>query len=136
MTPQDVVAHILARATVRYSRASGPGGQHRDHTETRAELVVGRDALEGLPRDVAARLVSGLHLTRRPLRLASQEDRSRERNRAIVEARLLQRVAAALAPRRTRRATAPTKTSVARRLDQKARRSRTKSLRGRPDAAD
>lgn len=136
MTPDAVTDHLLAASTWRYSRASGPGGQHRDHTETRAELIVSIDALEGLPPHIGDRLIAGLHLKRRPLRLASQADRSRERNRATVEANLRTRVAAALVPRRTRRATAPSKSSVARRLDQKAQRSRVKTMRRRPEAAE
>ena len=134
MSAQQVTRHLLERSQVRYSRASGPGGQHRDHTESRAELVIGRDALDGLPDDVAARLIDRLHLTKRPLRLASQNDRSRERNRATVERALLNRVEAALRPRTTRKATRPSASSVARRLDQKAARSRTKNLRRRPEA--
>lgn len=120
MSPDEVAAHLLARSPMRFSRASGPGGQHRDHTESRAELVVTTHALEGLPSDVAALLAERLHLTRRPLRLASQADRSRDRNRAIVEANLTTRVRTAMAPRRSRTATRPTTSSVARRLDQKA----------------
>jgi ribosome-associated protein len=136
VTPDKVTDHILATSVWRYSRASGPGGQHRDHTETRAELIVSSDALTGLPPDITSRLTTGLHLKRRPLRLASQADRSRERNRATVEANLRARVAAALTPRKPRRATAPSKSSVARRLDQKAQRSRVKVMRRRPEAAE
>ena len=136
MTAGEVADHVLARSTWRYSRASGPGGQHRDHTETRAELIVTGDALEGLPVEVAARLANALHLRRRALRLASQADRSRERNRATVEASLRARIAVALTPRRTRRTTNPSAAAVGRRLDQKARRSRTKAMRRRPEAAE
>lgn len=134
MTADEVADHLLARSAWRYSRASGPGGQHRDHTETRAELVVPAEAVAGLPDDVAARLATALRLRRRPLRLASQADRSRERNRAAVEANLRQRVATALRPRRSRRPTSPSAASVARRLDQRARRANVKALRRRPDA--
>lgn len=134
MTPAQVTAHLLAQATVRYSRASGPGGQHRDHTETRAELVIGLAELAGLPDDVATRLAERLNLTRRPLRLTSQSERSKERNRQTVERALGHRVEAALARRTPRRATTPSKAAVARRLDQKAHRSRTKSLRRQPPA--
>lgn len=136
MTPDQVTDHILGQTVVRYSRASGPGGQHRDHAETRAELIVGSQALTGLPTDVVERLTTAFHLKRRPLRLASQADRSRERNRATVEARLRKRIASALAPRRPRRATAPSKAAVARRLDQKAQRSRVKAMRRRPERDD
>jgi ribosome-associated protein len=136
VTPDEVADHILAASVWRYSRASGPGGQHRDKTETRAELIVASDALEGLPAQIASRLVTGLHLKRRPLRLASQADRSRERNRATVEANLRSRVAAAMVIRPTRRATKPSKSAVARRLDQKAQRSRVKTMRRRPEATE
>ena len=136
MTPDEVTDHILAASVWRYSRASGPGGQHRDHTETRAELIVSSEALDGLPPHITTRLTAGLHLKRRPLRLASQADRSRERNRATVEANLRARIAVALAPRKTRRATSPSKSAVARRLDQKAQRSRVKVMRRRPEAAE
>jgi len=132
MTPDEVTAHLLARSSLFYSRASGPGGQHRDHTENRAELIVGVDALAGLPAPIATALRRGLRLDRRPLRIASQRDRSRERNRRIVEDTLLRRVESALTPRRARVATRPSGASVARRLDQKARRSQTKALRRRP----
>jgi ribosome-associated protein len=134
MTPDEVVRHLLQRSDWHYSRASGPGGQHRDHAETRAELIIPPDALDGLPEAVAAQLIQGLHLRRRPLRLSSQADRSRERNRATVEANLRSRVTAVLRPRKARRATKPSASSVARRLDQKARRAQTKSLRRRVDA--
>ena len=37
-----VAAAIAERATWNFSRSSGPGGQRRDKTETRAELTVER----------------------------------------------------------------------------------------------
>ena len=39
VTPAEVAALIAERASWGYSRSSGPGGQRRDHTETRAELT-------------------------------------------------------------------------------------------------
>ncbi len=135
-SPDAVADALLARAMVRFSRASGPGGQHRDHTESRAELVLTRDALEGLPEGVIRRLVSALHLEDRPLRLSAQADRSKERNRSAVETRLRERVVTALTPRAQRRPTSRSRHMVARRLDQKARRGRVKDLRSRPGTDD
>ena len=129
MTPEQVTAHILARSAMRFSRSSGPGGQHRDHSETRAELTIDAAALAGLPDALAARLGARLNLTRRPLRLASQADRSRERNRATVERSPANQIAGAPRPHRARPPTRPSASSIARRLDQKAHRSRTKALR-------
>jgi ribosome-associated protein len=130
------VAAVLAeRAAWRYSRASGPGGQRRDHAETRAELTIRRDHLEGLPEPVAERLARRLRLDVRPLRLSSQADRSRERNREIVLARLERRVAEALAPPAPpRRPTRPSRGAKERRLAEKARRGEVKEGRRRPDA--
>jgi ribosome-associated protein len=68
--------------------------------------------------------------------MTSQAERSRERNRQVVERRLLARVEAALAPGPPRRrATRPTQAARTRRLEQKARRATVKAGR-RPPAAD
>jgi ribosome-associated protein len=135
-SPEEVAGHLAAGGTWRYSRASGPGGQRRDHAETRAELVVGPDALEGLPEAVARRVHAGLGLGRRPLHLRAGTERSREHNRAKVLGRLGARVAAALAPPPPRRrATVPGRAAVERRLADKARRARRKAER-RPPSPD
>ena len=132
MTPAEVSAQLAARAEWRYSRASGPGGQRRDHAETRAELVLREEDLEGLPAPLAERLARGLGLDRRPLRLRSETDRSRERNREIVLGRLEARVTAALAPPPPpRRPTAPSRAAKARRLEEKAQRGMVKAARRR-----
>ncbi len=135
MTPAEAAAHLAGRAEWRYSRASGPGGQRRDHAETRAELVVRAEDLDGLPEPAAGRILRGLGLDRRALRLRAETERSRERNREIVLGRLEARVAAALAPPPpSRRPTAPTRAATARRLEEKARRSAVKASRRRTAA--
>ena len=137
MTPGEISAHLAARAEWRYSRASGPGGQRRDHAETRAELVVRAEDLEGLPEPLAGRVAGGLGLDRRPLRLRSETERSRERNREIVLGRLEARVVAALEPPPPpRRPTAPTRAAKARRLEEKAQRGQVKAARRRPALED
>jgi ribosome-associated protein len=134
VSAQEVAERIAERAAWRYSRASGPGGQRRDHAETRAALTIRREDLEGLPAPLAERLAARLRLDRRPLRLSSQADRSRERNREIVLARLERRVAEALAPPAPpRRPTRPSRGSTERRLAGKARRAAVKEGRRRPD---
>jgi ribosome-associated protein len=134
MTPERVAEILAGRATWTYSRASGPGGQRRDHAETRAELRLRGDDLDDLPPPVAARLRAGLGLDRRPLRLTSQAERSRERNRDAVIARLTARVAEALAPPSpTRRPTRPSRGATERRLAEKSRRSGIKAARRPPD---
>jgi ribosome-associated protein len=127
---QEAAARIAEQADWRYSRASGPGGQRRDHAETRAELTVRPAHLQGLPEPVARRIAAGLGLERRPLRLTSQAERSRERNREIVLERLERRVAGALAPAAPpRRPTRPSRAARERRLADKARRAQVKAGR-------
>src|SRR5687768_1090189 len=98
MEISDVVLHVLQRARRTASRSSGPGGQRRDKVETRAELTVDAEALEGLEPDVAALLAERLGLDERPLRITSQDERSLARNQETAEARFAELVAEALAP--------------------------------------
>ena len=136
MTPEEVTAHLIARARWHHSRASGPGGQHRDHTETRAELVIGPAALDGLPEYIATAIASAFGLNTRPARLSSQRDRSLERNRQTIEARLLDRVTTALTPKAPRRPTRTPRGVIERRLRDKAATAARKATRRRPDSSE
>lgn len=110
MTMPDALRRLLAECDVETYRASGPGGQHRNKTE------------------------SAVRLTHRPtgLRRSATEHRSQLRNRELA----LERLAAALEARRRRPkprvATQPTRASQERRLAGKARQSERKSSRRRP----
>lgn len=134
MSPAEVAARLAEDGAWHYSRASGPGGQRRDHAATRAELTIRSAHLDGLPEDVAGRLRERWALDERPLRLTSQADRSRERNRQTVIERLVSRVAAALAPPPPRRRpTRPGRGARERRLADKARRAQVKAGRQPPE---
>lgn len=129
----EVFAHLLARADMTATRSTGAGGQHRDKASTRAELVLDADALDGLPAPVAARLLSGLGLERRALRIEVEEERYLSRNREIAEARLRELVAEALRPPPPpRRPTRPSARARAARVDEKRQRSGVKRLRRPP----
>ena len=137
MTPRQVADHLAARGQWGSSRSSSPGGQRRDHAETRVEFTLAAGDLGELPAGVAERLIDGLGLDGRTLRLRCGTERSREQNRAIVERRLQARVAAALAPPAPpRRPTKPTRGSKVRRLAAKRQRSQIKSDRRAPSADD
>ena len=138
MTPRAarVAAAIAERAAWNFSRSSGPGGQRRDKTETRAELTVRAEDLEGLRAPANATATASRRpraSTDRPLRLTSQAQRSRERNREVVIERLERRVAEALAPPApSRRPTKPSRAAKERRLAEKTHRARIKSGRRPP----
>lgn len=119
----------------RFSRASGPGGQHVNTSDSRVELswniavsrAVSQAQRERLLSRLSTRLVGGV------LTVSAAEQRSQLQNRRSASDKLVQLVAAALAPDPPkRRATKPTKGSQRRRLESKARRSQTKQQRQRP----
>lgn len=121
----------------RFSRSSGPGGQHVNTSDSRVELswnVAGSAALSDSQRQIlAARL--GRRLIAGVLTVTASERRSQLRNRELALAKLAALVAAGLAPEAApRRATRPTRGSDRRRLAAKAQRAATKGQRKRPSA--
>lgn len=123
----------------RFSRASGPGGQGVNTTDSRVQLsldLATTTALSPAQRDRAlAHLASRLVGT--VLTVDAAEHRAQRRNRAAARHRLAALLREALAPAPpTRRPTRPTRGSQLRRLDAKRRRAEVKARRGRPRRAD
>ena len=119
----------------RFSRSSGPGGQHVNTSDSRVELswnVAGSAALSDAQRlmlltRLERRLIVGV------ITVTASEQRSQLRNREIALAKLSVLVAEGLAPGAAqRRATKPTRGSNRRRLAAKEQRSATKQQRKRP----
>jgi ribosome-associated protein len=121
----------LAEVELRTSRSSGPGGQHANVTASRVEAVFDVAASAALSDGQKGRITARLG----PRVTASAQDtRSQSRNRDLALERLAERLAHALAVRRPRRATQPTKASRARRLEAKKRRGDIKrGRRWKPD---
>ncbi len=121
----------------RFSRSSGPGGQHVNTTDTRAELswnlMASRSISESQRQVLASRL--GHRLIDGVITVSASESRSQLRNRELALAKLAQLLTAGLAPEPAgRRATKPTRGSNRRRLAAKEQRSATKAQRRRPMA--
>ena len=116
----------LSRGDVRASRSSGPGGQHANVTASRIEAVFDVAASRALSAEQKARITA--RLGPRVVAVA-QDARSQARNRELALDRLQARLTAALAVRRPRHATAPTRAARERRLDAKRRRAATKRAR-------
>lgn len=122
----------LREISVRATRSSGPGGQHANTTATRVEATFEVAASEALTDEQKRRIIArvGPRVT-----AIAQDERSQARNRELALERLARRLASALAVRRPRRATRPTKGSVERRLSGKRAQSERKRDR-RPPASD
>ena len=114
----------------RFSRSGGPGGQHANTADTRAEVrfdVAGSPSLGPRQR---ARLLERLGPE---VRAVADDERSQARNRALALERLGGRLATALRVEAPRRPTRPTKASRVRRLESKRRQSERKRLRRPPE---
>ncbi|MFE4466713.1 alternative ribosome rescue aminoacyl-tRNA hydrolase ArfB [Oerskovia sp. NPDC056781] len=121
--------------TWRFSRASGPGGQGVNTTDSRVELSWDVASSAVLSDAQRARLVERLdkRLVGGVLTVTASEHREQLRNRAAARTRLAALVADGLAPpARQRRATRPTRGSQERRLAAKKQRTTTKQMRRRP----
>ncbi|PXA67201.1 alternative ribosome rescue aminoacyl-tRNA hydrolase ArfB [Cryobacterium arcticum] len=121
----------------RFSRSSGPGGQHVNTSDSRVQVswnIAESTALTEEQREILLarlerRLVAGA------ITMAASEQRSQLRNREIALAKLADLVSGALTPDGPqRRATKPTRGSGRRHLAAKQQRSATKAQRRRPTA--
>jgi ribosome-associated protein len=115
---------------LRYSRSSGPGGQHAQKSETRVEAVFDVEASSALSEAQKRRVIERAGPV---LRAVAQDERSQWRNRELAIERLVDALREALKVQRRRRATAPTRAAVERRLESKRRRAETKRLRRPPE---
>jgi ribosome-associated protein len=110
----------------RFSATGGPGGQHANTSNTKVVLtfeVQSSNALTGLQRQLILDRLGPV------VRVAVTDERSQSRNRELALRRLRDRLREALTVRVQRRATAPTRSSVQRRLEDKRQVGRRKSER-------
>jgi ribosome-associated protein len=119
----------LSEIDLRFSRSSGPGGQHAQKTETRVEAIFDVEASSALTSRQKQRI---LRKAEPVLRAVAQDERSQARNRELAIERLAAQIADALRVERPRVPTKPSAAAVKRRLEQKRRRAETKRLRQPP----
>jgi ribosome-associated protein len=124
------VAIPVSEIELRFSRSSGPGGQHAQKTETRVEAIFDVEASTGLTSIQKARVKRRAGTV---LRAVAQDERSQARNRELAVERLVAALREALKVQRRRRPTKPTAASRERRLQEKRRRSETKQRRRPPE---
>ncbi len=127
VTPR--LAIPLAEIELRFSRSSGPGGQHAQKTETRVEAVFDVEASATLSEAQKRRLAARAGPV---VRAVAQEERSQWRNREVALERLAAAICEGLRVERRRRQTEPTTEARERRLEEKKRRAEVKRLRREP----
>ena len=115
---------------LRFSRSSGPGGQHAQKTETRVEAIFDVERSVGLTDAQKRRVIAKAGPV---IRGVAQDERSQWRNRELASERVVEALREALKVERKRRPTKPSAAAKKRRLEQKRRRSETKRLRRPPD---
>jgi len=119
----------LAEVSFRFSRSSGPGGQHAQKSETRVEALFNVESSQALTDTQKRRVISRAGPI---LRAVAQDERSQLRNRELALDRLVEQLRRALRVQRKRVPTKPSAAARERRLEQKRRRSDTKRLRRPP----
>lgn len=124
---------LIKEITMITSRASGPGGQHVNRTESKVELhwnleesLVLSDGQKRLLRERLGRRLTSEGV----LILTSQATRSQIKNREIVQRRFLELVDKSLKPPKKRVRTKPKKSAIEKRLKQKKQQSEKKKRRG------
>lgn len=123
----------------RFSRSSGPGGQHVQKSSTRVELlfdVASSPSLTDAQRSRVLKRLRGYVDKAGVLHLISQSERSQLRNREEVVSRFQAMLRQALKRRKRRRPTRPSAVARERRLQKKHQRSRLKQSRGKVRADD
>ena len=116
-----------------FTGSGGPGGQHANTANTKAEVRFDVAASPSLGPRQRERLLERLGPV---VRVAASDERSQARNRSLALERLRSRLAEGLRVQAPRRPTAPTKASKQRRVESKRHRSEVKRLRQRPGTPD
>jgi ribosome-associated protein len=125
MAAMDVES-IRSEIAFRFSRSSGPGGQHAQKSSTRVEALFDVEDSTALSAAERRRVLERIGPV---VRAIAQDERSQLRNRELAIDRIVEQLREAVKVRRKRRATKPTAASKERRLDDKKRRGQTKRLR-------
>lgn len=119
-----------------FVRATGPGGQNVNKTATKVQLHWHVGKSMGFSAKEKVMIIAALRnrITKDgEIVLAAGETRSQAQNRETALERLDRLVTQALTPQPPRIATKPTRSSKAKRLNNKKRRSQTKQLRRKLD---
>lgn len=110
----------------RYSSSGGPGGQHANTSNTRAEVffdAAASDALSPAERELVTGRLGPL------VRVVASDERSQLQNRRLAMERLGERIAEALEIPPDRRPTSPSRRELSRRRQARQHQQRRRQLR-------
>ena len=133
MTPY-IWKRILNELDFRYSRSSGPGGQHVNKTESKAEVRWNLAQTQALTEDQKARALAELQTLLKKgefIIVTSEEYRSREQNKEICISKLKKMIEKALFIPKKRIKTMPSKAAKTKRIESKKQRGEIKKTRKR-----
>jgi ribosome-associated protein len=128
-----------AALSIKTARATGPGGQHVNRTESKVQLVFDPRLVDWIDAGTRLRIValSGRNVDGDGcILLMSQEHREQARNLELVREKLADLVRRAMTRPKRRIATKPSRAAKARRVDEKKQRARTKAGRGKVGRED
>ncbi len=124
-SPKARVEIPSSALTWRFSRSSGPGGQHVNKSDTRVELICDLTQLSADP-SVIERITARFG---NELRVVASSERSQIQNRKMALQALTDRLEMAARRPRHRRPTRPTRGSIENRLEEKRQASMRKAQR-------
>jgi len=128
----DTVSVPEAELRWRFSRSSGPGGQHVNTSDTRVELSIDITTTTALSESQRARALDQLsgRAVNGVITVAAADHRSQLRNREAAAERMAELIRAAIAPPPPkRRPTKPSRRAQQKRLDAKRQRGDLKRMR-------
>jgi ribosome-associated protein len=123
-----------SRLRFTFARSGGPGGQNVNKVNTKAELHIPPDAIEGLTPPATARLETAMTHRRSAdgeYLIVSDSERSQEANRRVCLDRLRDIVKQARIEPKIRRKTKPSRSSKHKRLENKRAHSEKKQGRSK-----
>ena len=120
--------------TEKFSKSSGPGGQHINKVDTKVELRFFAMESPNLSKSVKGRLkvLAGNKWTQNgEIVITAEKYRSQSRNREVAKSKLVSLILEALEKPAYRLVTRPSKAVKIRRSNEKQKRGKIKAMRGR-----